>query len=87
MAGQALLGADSGVTASIIASREIAGKSRTNRHRYGADRRGGTGVLCGQQNTRIDWWRNRQTMLAALGLRGRLAVGSASVCHQDRQQN
>ena len=74
-----LLGAGSGVTAPIMAPREIAGKARTNRHRYGADWRGGAGVLCGQQNTRTRWWRNHQSMLAALALRVRLAVGSASV--------
>ena len=79
MAGQALLGAGSGVTAPIIAPREIAGKSLTDRHRYGGDWRGDAGVLCGQQNTRTRRWRNHQSMLAALGLRGRLAVGSASV--------
>jgi hypothetical protein len=55
MAGQALLGAGSGVTAPIIAPREIAGKSQTDLHRYEADWRGGTGVLCRQQNTRTLW--------------------------------
>ena len=47
-----LLGAGPGITTPIIAPREIAGKAWADRHRYGADWRGGTGVLCGQQNTR-----------------------------------
>ena len=75
-AGRMSLAAGSGITAPIMAPREIAGRARTDLHRYGADGRGDTGVLCGQHNTRTHWWRNHQSTLAALGLRGRLSVGS-----------